>query len=142
MTENWQEIKEAFIEKDIRAEKILHLGTQCLSDHIWPNDVQDAFFDDFDEVFTALDIDAPEEHSSEIDVLEECIRDNKRHGYLVLFATPIPTRFDEHSYSTRGWSYYTIQWIYSESYYQACEAAIIWHDEYIQKQRKVWINSQ
>lgn len=120
-----------FVDSAIRAEKILHLGTMCMDDS-WPDIASESFEDDPDEVWAALGVAEPDEASEE--EWAEAIRDARKLGFLVQFATPVPDHFYDsgHSFS---WGCYTLHWIYDESFENACVRALKWQEEYIKQMR-------
>jgi hypothetical protein len=132
-----------FIEKNIQPEKIFHLGTMCHDSDRWPDDVEDSFQQDFDEIFEALGIDAPEEPDDfdEIYMLCEHLTLNRKHGFLVQFATPVIKFLSEKSFAS-GWHYYTQEWIYAETYEQACEKAIAWAEERYEQEKAEYKKKQ
>jgi hypothetical protein len=134
-TMNMNKIRENFFDNCIRPEAIIHLGTQCLDNNSWPDVAKDAFQDDFENVWEAIGIDPPAEDVDDIEIIEEHLRHNKKYGFLVQFATPVPTDIKENCYSL-SWGYYTTQWIYADTYESACEKAVQWQADYINGKRK------
>ena len=112
-----------FFDSAIRAEKILHLGTMCMDDS-WPDIASESFEDDPDEVWAALGVAEPDEASEE--EWAEAIRDARKLGFVVQFATPVPDHF-----CFPG----ALHWIYDESFENACVRALKWQEEYIEQKR-------
>lgn len=127
-----------FFDSAIRAEKILHLGTMCMDDS-WPDIASKAFEDDPDDVWAALGLAEPDEISQE--EWGEAIRDARKLGFLVQFATPVPDRFYDGGY-TFSWGHYTLHWIYDESFENACVRALKWQEEFVERRRNLATNAQ
>lgn len=120
-------------DENVRAETILHLGTMCQDDS-FPQCAEDAFNDFYEEVWKALgrkkipdDFDA-EEHA-------DWLRRNGKQGFLIQFATPIPTEIHGSGYTHDGWGYYMSQWVYDDSFDGACAKGVEWAAEYVAKAR-------
>jgi hypothetical protein len=134
---NFREMQELFFDNSIRPEEIIHLGLQCIDDYSWPNAAEEAFEDDFYLVWNAIGIPPPRENDDEKwAIAEHLAHNNNKRGFLIKFATPVPTGFSENGYSTNGWGYYATKWIYADSFDAACEEAGRWHKEYIDRKRK------
>ena len=127
-------IEEEFFDNSIRAESIVHIGTQCLDDYSWSDAAEEAFQQDFERVWPALGIHPPEEDEDELWAISEHLKDHNKSGFLVQFAAPIPKFMDSDSY-TCSWGYYTTEWIYAETYDAVCEKAIKWRKEYLEKEK-------
>ena len=130
-------MKEAMIDmmfdNSVRAEAIIHIPTMLAQD-AWPEIAREAFMeDDPDPIWEEIGIEPPYDLDDE-GLIFEHLTDNRKCGYLVKFATPVPEdiKADSHRLS---WGYYKMQWIYAESYEQACEKALDWRQELIDKKR-------
>jgi hypothetical protein len=126
-----RQIISEFFDHSIRAESVLHLGTMCMDD-AWPSIASDAFEFDCEEVWQAIGIADPE--SDETEELSEYLRDSRKFGFLIQFATPVPQQFYENGHSF-SWSSYTTKWIYDEVFSEACRKAIEWNAKYIEEAR-------
>jgi hypothetical protein len=130
-----KQIAEEFQGRSLRAEVIIHIGSMLADE--WPESAKDAFSYDWDEVFLDLGLKNEAEVGLEWDEYEEIsefLYNNGIFGFLVQFATPIPEDFTAYGHSG-SWGYYTMKWIYAETYEDACVAAMKWQDEYIEKKR-------
>ena len=127
-----KDIGERFFDFSLRAELIIHIPTQFLEEYL-PSEVEDAFDLDFEEIFKAIGIKAPDERDNE--EISYYLRENNVTGWLVKFATPKPQRFTKGGFSM-SWGYYGTQWIYDLSYENACERAIKWQNEFVESHRK------
>ncbi len=119
-----EKIMRAFIDNDIRPEVIVHLGLQCFDEYSWPDPVEEAFEEDFDEVWEAIGIAPPPSDEDEKWAIFEHLVDHSKTGFLVKFATPAL------SSSASGWGSSITQWIYADTFEQACEKAIKWQRAY------------
>lgn len=130
-----REISETFFDVSIRAELIIHIGTQLL-DGCTSDAVEEAFNDDWSQIWEALGCRPTEDGESDMEDVSYYLRNQvEKQGYLVKFATPVPHRFTEHGYAF-SWGYYTSSWIYAETYEEACQKAIEWQAEYVERKRK------
>ena len=127
---------ETFFDNDIRPDEIIHLGLQCMNEYSWPDAAEVAFEQDFEQVWAALEIPPPEEDEDEKWAIAEHLLRNGKTGFLVKYATPVPTRFSDNGYSTNGWGYYTTKWIYADEFEYTCRQAIKWQREYIERKRR------
>lgn len=134
------EIREAFFDNAIRAEVVLHLGTQCWDNSAWPEAAKEAFEYDQESVWKAIGIEPPADGEEETWAIEEHLRNHKIFGFLVKFATPIPDDIALNSYSF-SWGYYTTEWIYADTYKAACEKAVTWQAEYLAQLRAAAVAS-
>jgi hypothetical protein len=132
---NFREMQELFFDNSIRPDEIIHLGLQCIDEYSWPDAATEAFEDDFDQVWDAIGLSPPGDNEDEKWAIADHLLHNNKHGFLIKFATPVPISFSENGYSTNGWGYYTTKWIYADSFDEACEEAMRWHQEYIDKKR-------
>lgn len=126
------EIIRAFFDSTIRVETLIHIGTMCM-DHAWPRIAEEAFEDDYEDIWKAIGIEPPEDEDREL--ISVYLVDNCKKGFLVQFATPMPDRFNEGGFSF-SWSWYTTHWIYDETYEGACKKALAWQREFIEQKRK------
>lgn len=131
-----QQIISEFYDSSVRVEKVLHLGTMCMDD-AWPDIAQETFEDDAD-IWTALGMAEPELESDDPEGWSETIRDARKLGFLIQFATPVPDRFYEGGFSF-SWGWYTTRWIYDESFESACEQAMKWQKEFIEIRRAKYL---
>ena len=101
------QISKQFVELDIRAEAVIHIGTagsESLADVL-----SDALDDDLDEIAGVMGIDPDDLDDS----ASECFYDQGKTGWLVKFGTPVPeyAKLDgaalTWSYS-RSWGYYSL----------------------------------
>lgn len=127
-----KQIANEFFDRSIRVEKLLHLGTMCMGD-AWAATAQEAFEDDAD-IWAALGMAEPEPERDGPEAWGEAICDARKLGFLVQFATPMPDRFYEDGFSF-SWGWYTTHWIYDESFETACEKALKWQEEFIERRR-------
>ena len=128
-------ITEEFAEDQIRTETIIHLGTMC-HDYAFPDVADDAFSMDIDEMWEAMGLAGPDDdEDASNDSIGSYLMDNKKLGFLVKVATPIPERFTKTGYSTNGWGYYMTQWLYAETLEEVFEKAKVWAAEYIESKR-------
>ena len=135
LKQSMKEILEVFYENNIRADLILHLGTQCFTqpdECCWSYAAKDVFDDEPDEVWEAIGLDIPE-HSG-LDAISEYLVDNNKLGFLVRFATPVPHHITQNGYSY-SWGRYTTKFVYGETYEVACRKAIDWKKVYIAKKK-------
>ena len=132
------EIRQNFFDNSIRPEQIIHLGTQCIEEYSWPDCTRDAFFDDPKIIWEAIGVEPPEE-ADEMWAVEEHLRNHSKLGFLVEFATPIPSKFIGTSFSC-SWGMYSTKWIYADSFEAACVEAVKWRDEFIAAKREQWSN--
>lgn len=127
-------IIESMYEDNIRAEVIIHVPTMLAHDS-FPDAAREAFMeDDPDTVWEAIGIEPPYDLDDE-GLIFEHLMDEGKTGFLIRFATPVPTDIeaDHHSLS---WGFYSMHWIYSETYQEACEKALEWREQFIERKRK------
>lgn len=121
-------------ENNIRAEAIIHIPTMLAQDY-WPDIAREAFMEDEpDRIWEEIGIEPPYDLDDE-GLIFEHLTDNRKFGYLVKFATPVPQDIEAYSHRL-SWGYYSMKWIYAESYEQACEKALDWRQEFIDRKRK------
>jgi len=128
---NLPKIKDAFCERSIQVEQVIHMGTMCCEGDRWPSDVQDAFMEEGDEIWEAIGIEPPD-HDDDIGLLTDEFEDRDIHGFLIKAATPVPRNIREDGFGI-SWSSYTTTWIYGLTYIDCCKKAIKWRDAYIEK---------
>lgn len=126
-----KQIISEFFDSSIRVEKVIHIGTMCM-DSAWPDIARKAFEYDPTDVWAALGLQEPEIEDS--DEWGEVLREGRKLGYLIQFATPIPDDFYDGGYSF-SWGWYTTHWIYDDSFESACAKALKWQDEFIERRR-------
>ena len=122
------------LENNVRAEAIIHLPTMLAQD-AWPEVAEEAFMqEDPDEIWKAIGIEEPYDLDDQ-GLIHEYLRDERKWGYLVKFATPVPqdVEADHHRLS---WGYYAMKWIYADTYEKACELALDWREEFVERKRK------
>lgn len=125
---------ENMYENHIRTELIIHLPTM-LSQDSFPDVAKEAFMeDDPDIVWEAIGVEPPYDLDDE-GLIFEHLMDHRKTGFLVKFATPVPKdiKNDCHRLS---WSYYATQWIYADTYQEACDRATEWRSQFIDRKRK------
>ena len=134
-----RQIADEFQGRSLRAEAIIHIGSMLADE--WPDIAKDAFSDDWNEIWEALCLEDEVDDELEDELedgdygeISQFLCDNVIFGFLVQFATPIPEDFTAYGHSG-SWGYYTMKWIYAETYEAACAAAMKWQDEYIEKKR-------
>jgi len=137
-------VKEAMIdmmfENNIRAEGIIHIPTMLAQD-AWPDIAREAFMEDEpDQIWGEIGIEPPYDLDDE-GLIFEHLTDNRKFGYLVKFATPVPQDITADSHRL-SWGYYSMKWIYAESYEQACEKALDWRQEFINRRREKALKEQ
>mgnify|MGYP000867274884 CR=1 FL=1 len=120
-----------FFDSSIRVEKLIHLGTMCMDD-VWPEIASEAFEEDAEDVWEALEHLEPDDACKE--EWSETLRCIRKLGFLVQFATPVPYGFSGNGYSC-SWGQYTTQWIYGDSFELACARALKWQEEFIEASR-------
>ena len=130
-----KKIMETFFDNNIRPDAIIHLGLQCIDEDSWPDRAEDAFDDDSDQIWEAIGMAPPEGGQYEKWEIVEQLIANRKLGFLIKFATPVPRDFTANGYSTNGWGNYTTRWIYADNLEGACKKAIEWHRDYIQRKR-------
>ena len=118
-----------FFDNNLRAEQIIHIGTMCLDEDLDRN-INDLFNDDCDDLFSAMGCSSPEDREDDISYYLR--NEVKKQGFLVRFATPIPFNISKSGYSC-SWCVRTSKWVYGESYQEACDKALVWHDDYIKQ---------
>lgn len=132
-----ESIRDQFFNKDIRPEKVIHLGTMCLGED-WPDISKEAFDYDRDEILNALGLPFAEDDDEipeDFWEFDQLLSSRGKLGWLVLFATPVPRNFSESGYSF-SWGHYATQWIYGESFEDCCQQSIKWQAEFIEQRRK------
>lgn len=139
-----QTILQQFLDNSIRIEIMLHLGLQMLDESL-PDNIADAFHFDTDNIADALGVVA-DDLALDVnrgDISWDMRFKYKRQGYLVKFATPIPTSFsDDGETCDRSWESYQCKWIYAESLDECCTAALEWQSQYIGEQKAEFFNSR
>lgn len=134
---NIKDILEVFFDESIRPEVIIHIGTQ-ITDDSTASYVKEELELDYEGVFNALAIPSPTlddvRNSNDIEGLSCYFRQARRLGFLVKFATPVPSNLSEYSYSF-SWGHYATKWLYAETYEGVCAKAIEWQREYIESLR-------
>lgn len=123
---------EQLYDANVRAEEIIHLGTQCLGDNA-ASVIDDALNQDWDGIWAAIGRGEPQ--GDELDFVAEHIVDKRIFGFLVQFATPVPKHITDDSYSF-SWGWYHTRWIYADSFDDACQQALVWRTDYIARQRE------
>jgi hypothetical protein len=137
---NMTEIINEFFENNIQPEQILHLGTMCYDRERWTDAAEEAFQQDYEDVFEAIGISHPEEYGDDGELWQLLRRNNKR-GFLVQFATPNIEFLPNDSF-VFSWGYYQTKWIYAETYEQACVQAIEWAKKEYQTAQDEFLESQ
>lgn len=127
------DITSQFFDHSIRIERLIHIGLQMVDESL-PSDVEDSFRSDIDEIAAALGVDVNElaDGFDEGNLSWDMRVKYKRQGYLVQFATPIPTSFsDDGDSHTHSWGFYSTEWIYGETIEDCCNAALTWRHAFI-----------
>ena len=121
-------------ENNIRAEAIIHIPTM-LAQYAWPDIAREAFMEDEpDRIWEQIGIEPPYDLDDE-ELIFEHLTDNRKFGYLVQFATPVPLDIEADSHHL-SWGFYSMKWIYAETYEQACEKAVEWRQAFVETKRK------
>lgn len=121
-------------------EAIIDIPTMLAQD-AWPDIAREAFMEDEpDRIWEEIGIEPPYDLDDE-GLIFEHLTDNQKFGYLVKFATPVPQDITADSHRL-SWGYYSIKWIYAESYEQACEKALDWRQEFIDRRREKALKEQ
>lgn len=133
---NHGDIAKELTENSIRIEKIIYLAGSCM-DYSFPSDIQDAFEEQPEEMFQAMGLEWDDELDGPEYISEHLIQHGKL-GFLVLFATPVPISFnkDGDGYSTGGWGFYQLNWLYGDTIEELIEPAKKWQADMIEKKRK------
>ena len=133
-----RETKNAMFDSTIRAEMIIHIGCQMIDDAL-PSYVRDVFNDCGDEVWEALGLSAPDEGESANELeLSDYLCDNRKQGYLVQFATPVPKNFNEgQTMWSVSWGHFALGWVYGNSMQECCEKALEWRKTFIRECEKL-----
>lgn len=133
-------IIDMMFENSIRAEVIIHITTMLAQD-AWPEIAREVFMeDDPDQIWETIGLEPPCELDDE-GLIFEHLQDHRKFGYLVKFATPVPQDI-EADHQRLSWGYYTMKWIYAESFDQACEQALDWRQEFIDRKRKAALEDE
>ena len=135
MTIDHKAVGRKFFEESIRTEAIIHLGTMC-QDYAFPDIAEDAFRDDWEDICSELDIDPEKCVPDDREEITALLYEKNKQGFLIQFATPVPSFNSPTSWSSHGWGFYNLKWIYAETLEEAFKKAISWRDEYIDKQRQ------
>jgi hypothetical protein len=116
----------------IRAENVIHIGTQCVAEYL-PSNVSELFRDGWDLIFKAMGLDEPVFDPAKYDFEELSwhLRENKKQGFLVQFVTPAPRNFTSAESYSHSWGTYATEWIYAETMQDACDQAFLWQEAYI-----------
>lgn len=129
------QVAQEFYDNSIRFESIVHFASMCI-DYAFPDAAEDAFNQNWEEVWRAIGIDAPEDGSEEdMEYISDYLNANGKAGFLIQVATPIPEFHDKNSFISKGWGWYTTKWIYVENFEDAIPLAHEWKSEYIEKER-------
>lgn len=137
-------MKEAMIDmmfdNNVRAEAIIHIPTMLAQD-AWPDIAREAFMEDEpDRIWEEIGIEPPYDLDDE-GLIFEHLTDNRKFGYLVKFATPVPQDITADSHRL-SWGYYSMKWIYAESYEQACKKALDWREKFVARKREQALKDQ
>ncbi|WP_105198991.1 hypothetical protein [Pseudoalteromonas sp. T1lg10] len=127
---------------DIRADKVICIAVQMIDEAI-ADDARDAFDEDTDKVFAALELPI-EEWEKVYEEMNHCpslgyeeisyyLRQKGKQGFLVQFATPLPRELLKCGSYTFHWGYYARKWIYGDTMQEACEKALPWREEIVKK---------
>lgn len=129
---NSKMISSEFFDRSIRAEIIIHIGSQLHDDSAWPENIQETFDYCWDDIWESAGLEPPESEDK-VDVFQRFYHAGKL-GFLIQFATPIPKNITEtgHSFS---WGCFTQKWIYADTYEEACQQATQWQEEFIETAR-------
>ena len=119
---------------ELRAEKIIHMGTMCSTDPM-ADVAHEAFEDDWDQIWSAIGIEPPR-LDAEYGEISEVIIDHQRFGFLVQIGTPVPQRFGTGQTYTCSWGHYQLKWFYGESMDEIYTKAAKWQTEYIEQKRE------
>ncbi|PHS64371.1 MAG: hypothetical protein COB09_08330 [Thalassobium sp.] len=134
---NMKEISTEFFDNSIRAELIVNIPSMLSDEDSPPDIIADNVYDDLDRTCAAMGIKPPSIH--DIDDLGFWFSDLARrkgfNGFLVQFATPIPTNIRQDGGFSFSWGYYTTQWIYGDTYEEACAKAVEWAAGFVSEKR-------
>lgn len=117
----------------VRIEQIIHFGCM-LTDYSMPESVKELFEDVtpiVDDLFPDLPAEGKQEIENgyfEIEWFIDWINEKRRHGYGILFATPVMKPIGEggRDYS---WGHYSTKWIYADTLEEAVDKAVLWAAE-------------
>lgn len=130
-----KKIIEYFYDNSIRAEKIIHLGIQCI-DELSP-DVKEEFKYDYNEISSALGLESPDLLDGDDEDISSLFIESGKLGFLIKFATPVPKFYSDNSDSySFSWSFCRMEWIYGETLEEACKKAIEWKEVYINSEKQ------
>lgn len=114
-----------------RVDRCIFIAGALAACDSFPSDIDD-FFDDedketiekcFGEIPEFVDIDGRGYERAE--GIFEWLRDSRKLGFLVNFATPVMTPTGKNSRSF-SWDYYNIQWIYADTLEEALDKGLAW----------------
>lgn len=135
-----RELIDMMNENSVRAESIIHLATMLAHDQ-WPDAAKEAFMEEEPErIWSAIGIEPPYDIDDE-GLIFEHLMDHSRLGFLVSFATPVPQDIGHESWRL-SWGYYRMEWIYADTYEQACEKALDWRQEFVDRRREEALKEQ
>ena len=127
-------ISEMF-DASVRAEEIIHLPTMAWDEEALADCFKDAIDDDPGQILKVVGLDHIDE-DEELYEICEALRDERKAGWLVKFATPVPTAFHESGGYSFSWGYYTSKWMYGDDYEALCREALQWQADFVERRRQ------
>ena len=122
--------------KSVRIERIIHLSSM-LSKHDFPDDINDSFTEDWEEISRAIGIKLIEFiHNDE---LTNFLYNRRKLGFLVLAGIPRPDKFStiRKGYVANGFGEYKTKWFYVEDFEDVFPLINDWKSKYIESERKL-----
>jgi hypothetical protein len=127
-------IMEKLYDATARIESVIFMAGAMAATDAFPDDLND-FFDDEDvetieKLFGKMPdwVDLEGRGYERAEGIFEWLKESKKFGFLVKFATPVMTPSGPNSRSF-SWGYYSTQWFYEESIEAAIEKGLAWCEE-------------
>ncbi len=121
-------IAELMFDSDIKVEKMFHLASMLnfFLERL-PDDLEDAFAEDYEEIFSEMKIEAPDGFSAE--AIFETICAARKFGFLVEIRTPLLKPSGKRSFSCSS-NCCKSKWFYRETLEEIYIAAENWVAQY------------